>query len=85
MTSLAKKIPVATGLLLFGVAACVAMVKGAELPTALVRGILAGAAGTLFAWFPAYLIFDEPVAQPKAPPGMESMEDQFNPKKADGQ
>lgn len=80
MTSLSKKIPVAVGLLLFGVAACVAMLKGAELPTAIIRGLIAGAIGALFAWFPAYLIFAEPLAQPKAPAGMESMEEQFKPK-----
>lgn len=80
MTSLAKKIPVAVGLLLFGVAACVAMLRGAEPPTALARGIVAGAIGTLFAWLPAYLIFADPLAQPKTPPGMESMEEKFNPK-----
>ncbi len=80
MTSLAKKIPVAIGLLLFGVAACVALLKGAELPTAVIRGIIAGALGMLFAWFPAYLIFAEPLAQPKAPQGMESMQEQFKAK-----
>lgn len=80
MTSLAKKIPVAAGLLLFGVAACVAMLKGAELPTALFRGIIAGAVGTLFAWFPAYLIFAEPLPEPKAPPGMEHIDEKFKTK-----
>lgn len=80
MTSLSKKIPVAVGLLLFGVAACVAMLKGAEIPTAMIRGIIAGAIGTVFAWFPAYLIFAEPLAQPKAPVGMEEMAEQFKAK-----
>lgn len=80
MTTLAKKIPVAVGLLLFGVAACVAMLKGAELSTAIIRGIIAGAVGTLFAWLPAYLIFAGPLPQPKAPPGLEYMEEKFKPK-----
>lgn len=80
MTSIAKKIPVAVALLLFGVAACAAMLKGAELSTALVRGIIAGAIGALFAWFPAYLIFAEPLPQPKAPPGLERFEETFKTK-----
>ncbi len=80
MTSLAKKIPVGVGLLLFGVAACVAMLKGAGLPTAMIRGIIAGVIGALFALFPAYLIFSEPLPQPKAPPGLENLEEQFKPK-----
>lgn len=80
MTSLAKRIPVGVGLLLFGVASCVAMLKGAELPTAMFRGIIAGFIGALFAWFPAYLIFAEPLPQPKAPQGLERLEEQFKTK-----
>ncbi len=67
-------------LLLFGVAACAAMLKGAELPTAVIRGIIAGAIGGLLAWFPAYLIFAEPLPQSKAPQGMEHLEEQFKTK-----
>ncbi len=77
MTSLAKKIPVAVGVLLFGIAALVATVRGAELPTALLRGFIAGGIGILFAWFPAYLIFSDPLPQAKAPQGLERLDEKF--------
>lgn len=79
MTSLARRIPLAAAVLFFGVAALAAVLMGAGFWTAFYRGLIAGVVAALFSFFPAYLIFAEPLPMAKAPSGAEHLEEKFAP------
>ncbi len=67
MTTFAKKFPVAVGILFFSVASSSAMLSGADLSTALFRGMIAAAVSVVFAALFGYLLFHEKIPEATVP------------------
>lgn len=67
MTTFAKKFPVAVAILFFSVASASAMLSGAEILTALVRGMIAAAVSVVFAALIGYLLFSEKIPEAAVP------------------
>lgn len=67
MTTFAKKFPVAVGILFFSVASASAMLSGAEILTALFRGMIAAAVSVVFAALFGYLLFSEKIPEAAVP------------------
>jgi hypothetical protein len=72
--------PATVGIIFFSVAACTSLYVGAEISTALWRGILAGIVSALFAGPLAYIIFEEEIPDPVAPEGLEHVAEKFKRK-----
>lgn len=72
--------PAAVGIIFFSVAACTSLFVGADILTAVQRGIIAGVASALFAWPLAYVLFEEEIPEPVAPEGLEHVAEKFKRK-----
>lgn len=67
MTSYIKKLPVAMGMLFFAVGCAAAIFGGADISTALFRGVVAAIPAALFSALLGYIIFYEKLPKAKVP------------------
>ncbi|MBI5178547.1 MAG: hypothetical protein HZA04_04750 [Nitrospinae bacterium] len=82
MSTVIKKIPLALAGIFFAVAALVSMFKGAEVETAVLRGLVAGGVSIPFTWPLAYVLFSEKLPQATPPPGLEDLAKKFEAKES---
>jgi purine-cytosine permease-like protein len=73
MTTYLKKLPALVGILFFGVASSVAVLYGANVTTALLRGFMAAAVAVVFAALLGYILFHEKIPEAEVPKELEGL------------
>ncbi len=67
MTSYIKKLPIAMGTLFFAVGCAAAIFGGADISTALFRGVVAAVPAAIFSALMGYILFYEKLPEPEIP------------------